>query len=213
MLIGYARVSTAVQNRAMQLDALKRAGCKRIFEDTASGARSDRPEWARLMDTVRKGDVIVVWKLDRAGRSLRHLIDVANDLSARGVGLRSLHENLDTSSSSGKLVFHVFGALAEFERDIIRERSKAGLEAARARGRVGGRRFSLTEEQTKQLRALYARRELSIAAICATFKISRPSLYNYLRDRPRPGDPESTAKAKTVRKMPTTKRAAAKGKR
>lgn len=135
ILLGYARVWTADQNPDLQLDDLKAAGCYRIFVDQASGALDDRPELARVLDQLQPGNTLVVWRLDRLGRSLRHLIDVVEHLQGRGVGFRSLHENIDTTTPGGKLVFHVFGALAEFERDMIRERTTAGLAAAR--GPVG----------------------------------------------------------------------------
>src|SRR2546423_716996 len=139
MQIGYARVSTTEQNLDLQLDALKKADCVKIFTDTASGAKTARKGLDEALTYVRPGDTLVVWRLDRLGRSLKHLIEVVTDLEKRGIGFKSLTENIDTTTSGGKLIFHIFGALAEFERDIIRERTKAGLEAARARGRKGGR--------------------------------------------------------------------------
>ena len=139
MLIGYARVSTDDQNTQLQTDALERAGCNRIFREKASGAKTDRPELARVLDTLRKGDVLVVWKLDRLGRSLPHLIELVADFETRGIGFRSLTENIDTTSATGRMFFHMMGALAQFERDRIRERTLAGLVAARAQGRFGGR--------------------------------------------------------------------------
>src|SRR5512143_1215172 len=138
MLVGYARVSTLEQTLALQQDALTQAGCERIFTDTASGSLTDRPGLTEALDFARPGDTLVVWRLDRLGRSLRHLIDTVALLQERGIGLKSLQEQLDTTTSGGKLVFHVFGALAEFERDLIRERTQAGVMAARARGRLGG---------------------------------------------------------------------------
>ena len=138
MLIGYVRVSTGEQNTDLQEDALKKAECDKIFKDTASGAKTDRPGLEEALAFLVEGDTLVVWKLDRLGRSLKHLIEVVNELYDRGIYFKSLQENIDTNSSGGKLIFHIFGALAEFERDIIRERTRAGLEAARARGRVGG---------------------------------------------------------------------------
>ena len=137
MLIGYARVSTLDQNLDLQVDALRKAGCEKIFAETGSGAKSDRPELSEALAFARQKDTVVVWKLDRLGRSLKHLIDTVNDLHKRGIGFRSLQEHLDTTTPSGKLFFHIFGALAEFERDLIRERTNAGLVAARARGRLG----------------------------------------------------------------------------
>ena len=138
MQIGYARVSTGDQNLDLQRDALQKAGCDRILEDRASGAKAPRPGLDAALDYVRRGDTLVVWRLDRLGRSLKDLIQLVGELDERGIGLRSLHESIDTTSSSGKLVFHIFGALAEFERNLIRERTRAGLQAARARGRKGG---------------------------------------------------------------------------
>src|SRR5215211_5367331 len=138
-LLGYARVSTADQQPQLQVDALERAGCYRVFTETASGARSDRPVLEQVLDQLRRGDTLVVWKLDRLGRSLRHLVDTVTELAERGIGFRSLQEAIDTTTPGGKLVFHVFAALAEFERDLIRERTTAGLAAARARGRHGDR--------------------------------------------------------------------------
>ena len=139
MKVGYARVSTHDQHLALQLDALRKAGCRQVYEEVVSGARADRPVLQQALAHLRKGDVLMIWKLDRLGRSLRHLIEVVSDLAQRGIGFKSLQEHLDTTTSSGKLVFHMFGALAEFERDLIRERTHAGLTAARARGRLGGR--------------------------------------------------------------------------
>jgi DNA invertase Pin-like site-specific DNA recombinase len=133
-LLGYARVSTTDQQPQLQVDALQRAGCYRVFTETASGARTDRPVLEQLLDQLRPGDTLVVWKLDRLGRSLRHLVDTVTGLADRGIGFRSLQEAIDTTTPGGKLVFHVFAALAEFERDLIRERTSAGLAAARARG-------------------------------------------------------------------------------
>ena len=139
MKIGYARVSTQDQNLDLQWDALKQAGCEKIIEDTASGGRRDRIGLERVREQLRPGDVLVVWRLDRLGRSLRHLIDLMAELETEKVGFQSLQESIDTTTPGGKLVFHIFGALAEFERNLIRERTRAGLEAARARGRKGGR--------------------------------------------------------------------------
>jgi DNA invertase Pin-like site-specific DNA recombinase len=143
-LLGYARVSTTDQQPQLQVDALQRAGCYRVFVETASGARADRPILEQVLDQLRPGDTLVVWKLDRLGRSLRHLVDTVTGLAEGGIGFRSLQEAIDTTTPGGKLVFHVFAALAEFERDLIRERTSAGLAAARARGRHGGRPSVLT---------------------------------------------------------------------
>jgi DNA invertase Pin-like site-specific DNA recombinase len=153
-LLGYARVSTADQRLDLQLDALAAAGCKKVWTDKLSGARADRPELGRLLDYAREGDTVVVWRLDRLGRSVRHLIGLVGDLDAAGIGLRSLQEGIDTTTPTGRLVFHVFSALAEFERDLIRERSAAGVAAARARGRQGGRPPVMTPAKVAAARQL-----------------------------------------------------------
>jgi DNA invertase Pin-like site-specific DNA recombinase len=191
MLVGYARVSTQEQSLHLQRDALKKAGCKRIFTDVASGVKSERPGLGKALEFVRRGDTLVVWKLDRLGRSLAHLIESVHGLQARKVGFRSLQESLDTTTSGGKLVFHVFGALAEFERDIIRERTNAGLAAARARGRKGGRPRVLDDKKTVLARTLYEDKKTPIAVICATLGISRSSLYRYLGAPPPPARPST----------------------
>ena len=144
MKIGYARVSTRDQKLDLQIDALKRAGCERIFQDVASGSKTARPALDELLGQLRAGDVLVIWKLDRMGRSLRHLVDLVGDLVARDIGLLSLNDPIDTTSAQGRLVFNLFASLAEFERELIRERTQAGLTAARARGRAGGRPTSAT---------------------------------------------------------------------
>ncbi len=175
--IGYARVSTQDQNLALQRDALSKAGCARVFEDTASGARSDRSGLADALSHLRRGDTLVVWKLDRLGRSLKNLIEVTQGLENRGVGLRSLQEQIDTTTPGGKLVFHVFGALAEFERDLVQERTNAGLTAARARGRVGGRKPVLTGKKAETALALYHSRAMPVSEICQILGVSRTSIY------------------------------------
>jgi DNA invertase Pin-like site-specific DNA recombinase len=179
MLIGYARVSTSDQSLDLQKDALEQADCERIFTDVASGAKTDRPGLAEALAYVREGDVLVVWKLDRFGRSLPHLVEGVRQLQARGVGFRSLRENIDTVSSTGKLVFHLFAALAEFERDLVIERTNAGLAAARARGRKGGRPRALDEKKIALLRSLLKDRDNSPTTICEMLKISRATLYRY----------------------------------
>src|SRR5262245_58005533 len=181
MLIGYARVSTDDQTTALQIAALKRAGCKRIFEEKASGAKADRPELAKAMTIAREGDVLVVWKLDRLGRSLPHLITTICGLADGGVGFRSLTENVDTTSPGGKLVFHLFGALAEFERDIIRERTMAGLAAARAQGRIGGRRRVMSAEDLKLARTLIADPAWTRNAIAARIGVSHMTVFRELK--------------------------------
>jgi DNA invertase Pin-like site-specific DNA recombinase len=181
MLIGYARVSTFDQTLALQRDGLQEAGCERIFTDTASGSRTDRPGLAEALDHLRPGDTLVVWRLDRLGRSLRHLIDTVSLLQERGIGFKSLQEQIDTTTSGGKLVFHVFGALAEFERDLIRERTQAGLTAARARGRLGGRPKALDSKKVQIAQALYRDKTNSIEDICRTLRISWATLYRYVK--------------------------------
>ena len=182
MLIGYARVSTTDQTLALQRDALERAGCQRIFTDTASGSLADRRGLEDAISQLRPGDALVVWRLDRLGRSLRHLIETITNLHNRGVGFKSLTEQIDTTTSGGKLIFHIFGALAEFERDIIRERTQAGLQAARARGRQGGRpKLSNTARKVALARKLYEDRQTPVQDICRDLNISRATLYRYLR--------------------------------
>lgn len=179
-LLGYARVSTIQQELALQHDALAAAGCARIVSDTASGALGERPELARALDHLREGDTLVVWRLDRLGRSLRHLVDTVCGLAERGVGFRSLQESIDTTTPGGRLVFHVFAALAEFERDLIRERTRAGLAAARARGRRGGRPSVMTADKRAVAREMYASGEHTVAAIAAVLGVSRASIYRHL---------------------------------
>ncbi len=188
MLIGYARVSTGEQTLDLQLDALQKAGCAKTYRETASGAKAERPVLADVVGYLRPGDTLVVWRLDRLGRSLRHLIETVATLAERGIGFKSLTEQIDTTTSGGKLVFHVFGALAEFERDLIRERTHAGLAAARARGRTGGRPKKLADPKRLALaRALYAGGQADIATICQTLGISRATLYRALKGRPGAG--------------------------
>jgi DNA invertase Pin-like site-specific DNA recombinase len=181
MLIGYARVSTHEQTLTLQQDALTKAGCTKIFTDTASGAKAERKGLEEALSYVRKGDTFVVWRLDRLGRSLPHLIATMTDLEVRGIGFKSLTENIDTTTSGGKLIFHIFGALAEFERNLIRERTQAGLTAARARGRIGGRPKALSPQQRKIAQALYDDPTNAIADICRTLKISKVTLYRNIK--------------------------------
>src|SRR5829696_6227043 len=184
MLIGYARVSTHDQTLALQQDALNQAGCERLFTDTASGAKADRPGLDQAIGFARSGDTLVVWKLDRLGRSLPHLIDTVTGLQDRGIGFKSLTEQIDTTTSGGKLIFHVFAALAEFERDVIRERTQAGLVAARARGRRGGHPRAVALNDAKKVamaQALYSDKKNSIADICKTLRVSRSTLYRNVK--------------------------------
>src|SRR3954462_14520853 len=172
MLVGYARVSTIDQTPDLQYDALSKVGCTKIFTDTASGAQAEREGLTDALSFVRPGDTLVVWKLDRLGRSLKDLITPITELEPRKIGLKSLTEQIDTTTSGGKLIFHNFGALAEFERDIIRERTNAGLAAARMRGKLGGRPKALSPEKIKLARKLYADTGTSVAEICNMLGIS-----------------------------------------
>ena len=183
MLIGYARVSTGEQTLDLQLDALAKAGCEKIYRETASGAAAERPVLADVVGYLRPGDTLVVWRLDRLGRSLQHLIETIAALAERGIGFKSLTEHIDTTTSGGKLVFHIFGALAEFERDIIRERTEAGLAAARSRGRMGGRRKTLTPKEVAMVKRLYADKTTPVKDICKSFNISRMTLWRYVRGK------------------------------
>jgi len=179
MKIGYARVSTYEQNLDLQKDALRQAGCEKIFVDHASGARTERPGLDQALEYIREGDVFCVWRLDRLGRSLKHLIEVVERLEKEGVGFVSLQEGFDTTTSGGKLIFQIFGALAEFERNLIRERTKAGLKAARARGRLGGRRPKLKPDQIETMKKMDEAGKLSVGEICRVFRISKPTFYAY----------------------------------
>jgi DNA invertase Pin-like site-specific DNA recombinase len=180
MLIGYARVSTDDQDLSLQCDALRQAACQKIYEDKLSGAQAARPGLDRLLEILRPGDELIIWRLDRLGRSLKDLIALVELLEGRGVGLVSLHESISTASSSGKLVFHLFAALAEFERNLIRERTQAGLMAARARGRKGGRPKALDPAKRQLAVKLYDERRHTVAEICRMLGISKPTLYSYL---------------------------------
>ena len=180
MLIGYARVSTQDQTLNLQQDALEKIGCSKIFTDTASGSVVERKGLEEALEFVRAGDMLVVWRLDRLGRTLKHLIETITSLSNRNIGFKSITESIDTTTSGGKLIFHIFGALAEFERDIIRERTQAGLQAARARGRIGGRPKALNPKKVSMAQALYNDKSNSISDICKTLNISRSTLYRYI---------------------------------
>ncbi len=180
MLVGYARVSTGEQNLDLQTDALEGAGCERIFTDTVSGAKADRPGLADALDFIRAEDTLVVWKLDRLGRSLKDLIGKVEELDRLGAGFKSLHEGIDTTTPAGKLTFHLFGALAEFERDIIRQRTLAGLEAARRRGRKGGRPRALSEEDIPDIQRLMKSEDVLVKDICRMYEIDRSTLYRYV---------------------------------
>ncbi len=181
-LIGYARVSTADQNEELQLDALNGAGCARIFTDRVSGVKQNRPQLDAMLESLLPGDVLVVWKLDRLGRSLRHLVEVVEDLAAKGIGFKSLRESIDTTTAGGKLVFHIFASLAEFERELIVERTNAGLEAARARGRKGGRVRKFGDDKVAIARKMYVSGDYTVKEIATTLGVSRGTIYNYLGD-------------------------------
>lgn len=186
MKMGYARVSTRDQNLSLQVDALEAAGCERVYRDVASGSKTARPALDELLGQLRAGDVLVIWKLDRMGRSLKHLVELVGNLMERKVGLLSLNDPIDTTSAQGRLVFNLFASLAEFERELIRERTQAGLSAARARGRVGGRPKGLSaqaEATALAAETLYRERKLSVAAIAQKLHISKSTLYSYLRHR------------------------------
>lgn len=186
MKIGYARVSTKEQSFDLQLDALQKAGCEKIYHEVVSGARAERPVLEQLLDTLRKGDVLVIWKLDRLGRSLKHLVELVNSLREQRIGLQSLNDPIDTTTAQGRLSFNLFASLAEFERDLICERTQAGLSAARNRGRKGGRPKGLSEQAEVTARAaetLYLERQLSVRQICDKLGISKTTLYVYLRHR------------------------------
>jgi DNA invertase Pin-like site-specific DNA recombinase len=180
MLVGYARVSTGEQNLDLQRDALNQAGCEHIYTDEMSGVKADRPGLREALTYLRAGDTLVVWRLDRLGRSLKDLIERMEELRRRHIGFKSLHESIDTTSPAGKLQFHIFSALAEFERDLIRERTLAGLRAARARGRKGGRKQQMTKEKIKLAASLIKDKNNTVTEICQTLGISRSTLYRYV---------------------------------
>jgi DNA invertase Pin-like site-specific DNA recombinase len=186
MKIGYARVSTQDQNLSLQLDALEQAGCQKIYREKITGATRERPELKKLLEQLRQDDIVVIWKLDRLARSLKDLVSLVNEIQEKGGALHSLNDQIDTTTPHGKFTFHIFAALAEFERDIIRERTKAGLAAARARGRKGGRPRGLSKKaQHTSIIAekLYQEGELTVQEICEQLSISKGTLYNYLRHR------------------------------
>ena len=181
MLVGYARVSTDDQNLNLQRDALDQAGCEQIFEDQLSGAKAERPGLHQALQYARAGDTIVVWRLDRLSRSLKDLIEMVTLLESKGIGLKSLQEAIDTSSSSGKLIFHIFGALAEFERSLIIERTKAGLAAAKRRGKYPGRPKLLSPQQIKHARKMLNRGEETTGSIAALFGVDRTTIWRALQ--------------------------------
>lgn len=180
MKIGYARVSTDKQTLDLQLDALKAAGCEKIFQDIVSGAKSNKPELEKALEQLRSGDVLVVWRFDRLGRVTRDLLAFVQDLRDREIGLASLTQNIDTTRPDGYMVFTIFAAIAENERNLLIERTNAGLAAARARGRQGGRKEKLSSRQIETLKLMYESKKHSMVEICSTFGISRPTLYRYV---------------------------------
>jgi len=180
MKIGYARVSTHDQNLDLQKDALEKAGCEKIFVDEISGTVAKREGLEKAKEILRKGDMLIVWRLDRLGRSIRDLIDWVTLLEEEGIGFKSLQESIDTTTSSGKLVFHIFAALAEFERNLIRERTNAGLASARARGKLGGRKKSLSVKERKRAVEMHKRKNHTVQQICEMMNITKPTLYAYI---------------------------------
>jgi DNA invertase Pin-like site-specific DNA recombinase len=180
VLVGYARVSTQDQDPAPQLDALKNVGCEKVFTEKLSGAQRERPQLRAALDYMRAGDTLVVWKLDRLARSLKQLIDTVEDFGERGIGLRSLTESIDTGSNGGRLIFHIFAVLAEFERGVIRERTRAGLDAARARGRLGGRPAALTAKDLTAAKALLRDPEITVEDIARRLGVASSTLYRHL---------------------------------
>jgi DNA invertase Pin-like site-specific DNA recombinase len=178
--IGYARVSTVEQNLDLQRDALRRAGCAEVYEEHASGAKASRPELAHALRALRAGDTLVVWRLDRLGRSLPDLVRIVTELKARGVAFESLTERIDTTTAAGSLIFHVFASLAEFERAVIRERTAAGIAAARARGRKGGRKRKLGPKEIREISALLRDPEVRVSDVARRYDVSRSTLYNHV---------------------------------
>ncbi|MBF8962996.1 recombinase family protein [Pontibacter sp. FD36] len=182
MLIGYARISTVLQNADLQHDALAQAGCEKIFTDKISGTVSQRPALTKVKEMLRSGDTLVIWRLDRLGRSLKDLIEWMNYLEQEGIALKSLQESIDTSTATGRLVFHIFASMAEFERNLIQERTQAGLAAARARGRVGGRPKKMSKDKIRLTVKLYQEKQHTIDEICQMMGISKPTLYSYVKE-------------------------------
>src|SRR3954454_13795192 len=182
-LIGYARVSTNAQDLALQLDALRAIGCERIFEDRVSGSKTDRPGLAAALGFIREGDVLAVWKLDRLGRSMSHLLETVESLNRQGIGFRSITEAIDTTTPGGRLVFHIFGALGQFERDLIQERTRAGLAAATVRGRKSGRKPVITGDKLKRARGMVGT-GLTVREIATRLKVGKTALYEALRAEP-----------------------------
>ena len=183
MTIGYARISTMDQNLEYQLDELKKAGCEQIFTDKITGTKFDRPQLTELKKILRKGDTIVVWKIDRMGRGLRDMMNLMKEFETQGINFKSLTEPIDTTTATGRLVFSIFATMAEFERSLIVERTQAGLKAGRARGKVGGRPSKLTPEQKVLVRKMHADKTIPISTITDTFKITRQTMYKALYEK------------------------------
>lgn len=181
MIVGYARVSTQDQNAQLQVDALRAAGCEKVFIERKTGSNKDRPELNRCLEILRNGDQLIVWRLDRLGRSLKDLIDLVTEFENNGVGFQSLNESINTASPTGKLIFHVFAALAEFERSLIQERTKAGLAAARTRGRKGGRPRKLDEQKIKKAKAMLNDPDITFSEVAKHFGVSRGTLYSAIK--------------------------------
>lgn len=192
MNIGYARVSTVQQDLSLQHDALEAAGCEKVFWEEVSSKKADRPELARALEYCRQGDVFMVWRLDRLGRSVKELLEIVNGLQERGVEFASLQEALDTTTSGGRFIFHLFASLAELEQELIRERTMAGLQAARARGRKGGRAKKLSERDVYRAKCMLMAPEITVTEVARTLGVSRTTLYRYLE----PGDTEVKEKSK-----------------
>lgn len=182
MIVGYARVSTLEQDTALQLDSLDSVGCERVYQESCSGASKDRPELARCLEVLRAGDTLVVWRLDRLGRSLKELVSIISDLEENGIHFRSINEAIDTSSAGGKLVFHIFAALSEFERSLIQERTKAGLAAARARGRKGGRPQKMSKSDVKKAKAMLSDPNITKTETAKHFGVTRATLNKALAE-------------------------------
>lgn len=183
MVIGYARVSTSDQNPRMQTDALKKAGCKRIYEEQLSGRNIERPVLQRCLESLREGDTLIVWRLDRLGRSLRDLLEIIQRLDTDGIQFASLTEEINTRTATGKLTFHIFAVLAEFERNLIRERTNAGIASARARGRIGGAKKKTTKQQDAQMRALWESHKFTAQEIAIQFGISVPTFFRRMKPK------------------------------
>jgi DNA invertase Pin-like site-specific DNA recombinase len=186
MKIGYARVSTKEQNLDLQIDALEKEGCEKIYTEVISGTKSERPKLQEMATNLRKGDIVIIWKLDRLGRSLKHLVELVNQFIQQDVGLKSLHDHIDTTTPQGRLIFNIFASLAEFERDLIQERTKAGLDAARARGRMGGKPKGLSKQAESiacAAETLYKEGKLTVNQIIKQLGIAKATFYNYLRHR------------------------------